>query len=84
MQYLQRICDEQASAPRFSALVLCAAVVIMGATGCQAFAPAAIGSLTASREEKRVLRQAEVDPFPSPADVGLAAATPSKTAPIKR
>jgi hypothetical protein len=39
--------------------------------GCNAFAPSALGSLTASREEKRVLEQAAVDSFPSPADVGL-------------
>ena len=36
-----------------------------------AFAPSALGSLTASREEKRVLEQAAVDSFPSPEDVGL-------------
>jgi hypothetical protein len=39
--------------------------------GCNAFAPSALGSLTASREEKRVLEQAAVDSFPSPEDVGL-------------
>jgi hypothetical protein len=39
--------------------------------GCNAFAPSALGSLAASREEKRVLEQAAVDSFPSPEDVGL-------------
>ena len=39
--------------------------------GCNAFAPSALGNLTASREEKRVLKQAAVESFPTPADVGL-------------
>jgi hypothetical protein len=39
--------------------------------GCNAFAPSALGNLTASREEKQVLKQAAVDSFPSPEDVGL-------------
>ncbi len=39
--------------------------------GCNVFAPSALGGLTASREEKRVIKQAELDSFPSPADVGL-------------
>ena len=49
------------------------AILLAGAVsiGCNAFAPSALGTLTASREEKRVLKQAAVDSFPSPEDVGL-------------
>jgi hypothetical protein len=39
--------------------------------GCNVFAPSAVGTLTATREEKRVLKEAAVDSFPSPEDVGL-------------
>jgi hypothetical protein len=45
--------------------------LLVTAGGCQAFAPGALGGLGKSREEKRVLKAAETDPFPSPADVGL-------------
>jgi hypothetical protein len=48
--------------------------IIALSPGCQVFAPSAIGALNASREEKRVLKAAESDPFPSPADVGLSKA----------
>jgi hypothetical protein len=41
--------------------------------GCQVFSPGALGTLTTSRDERRVLKEAETDPFPSPADVGIAA-----------
>ena len=54
-----------------SGALLCA--LLGGASlGCSAFAPSALGNLAASREEKRVLKQAAVESFPSPSDVGLA------------
>jgi hypothetical protein len=43
--------------------------------GCQAVAPGSLAALTTSGQEKKILKQAEVDPFPSPADVGLSAPT---------
>jgi hypothetical protein len=58
--------------PRSSAwTAIMAAPILVSSLGCQAFAPSAIGTLAASREEKRVLKAAEADPFPSPADVGI-------------
>ena len=48
--------------------------VVLGAAalcGCQAFAPAAVGTLSRTHNDKRIAKQAENDPFPSPADVGL-------------
>ena len=50
---------------------LLVALTLVLSTGCQTFAPGALDGLTASRGEKRALKQAETDPFPSPADVGL-------------
>ena len=47
------------------------ALTLFLSTGCQTFAPGAFSGLTASRGEERALKQAETDPFPSPADVGL-------------
>lgn len=58
---------------RMSAISLLA-VMLSTSPGCQAFAPSALGTLAASREEKRVLKAAEADPFPSPDDVGLSSA----------
>jgi hypothetical protein len=39
--------------------------------GCQSFAPAGLGSLTAKQREQKIVKQAANDPFPSPQDVGL-------------
>jgi hypothetical protein len=56
------------------ASALLTALVAMS-MGCQAVAPGSLAALTASGQEKKILKQAEVDPFPSPADVGLGAST---------
>jgi hypothetical protein len=54
----------------------CALAAALGIlAGCNAFAPSGFG---ASRSEKRIIKQAEVDPFPSPADVGLTMAAEGK------
>lgn len=57
-------------AVRIRAILLTLAAFVSG--GCQPFAPGNTMGLTSSRQEKKILKQAEVDPFPSPADVGLA------------
>jgi hypothetical protein len=43
-------------------------VAILLVSGCQALLPS---KLTSFGEDRRILKQAENDPFPSPADVGL-------------
>jgi hypothetical protein len=48
-----------------------AAVAVAASLGCQSFAPGDLTGLSASRKEKKILQQAEHDPFPSPEDVGL-------------
>jgi hypothetical protein len=53
-------------------VVLALAVAAGAAAGCQSFVP---GDLTASKGEKKILKLAKADPFPSPADVGLAQPT---------
>lgn len=60
-------------APSFAARipVILLTLVAFVSGGCQTFAPGNITGLTSSRQEKKILKQAEVDPFPSPADVGL-------------
>jgi len=57
------------------ASALLTALVVAISMGCQAVAPGSLAALTASGQEKKILKQAEVDPFPSPADVGLGAPT---------
>jgi hypothetical protein len=44
------------------------AFCVTGASGCQSFMPSDLGR---SRNDAKILKQAELDPFPSPADVGL-------------
>jgi hypothetical protein len=56
-----------------SALLLTLAATL--SAGCQAFAPGSLAALTPLGQEKKILKQAEVDPFPSPADVGLSSPT---------
>ena len=51
------------------------AVFVIMLSGCSTFAPGSMSSLTMSRDEKKVLTLAKADPFPSPADVGLAQPT---------
>ncbi|MCC6492319.1 MAG: hypothetical protein IT424_04800 [Pirellulales bacterium] len=51
------------------------AAMSLWAAGCQSFSPAGLGG---SLSEKKIRQQAEVDPFPTPADVGLGAATETK------
>jgi hypothetical protein len=46
------------------------AFVFALAAGCQALMPS---KLTTFGEDRRILKQAEHDPFPSPADVGIEA-----------
>jgi hypothetical protein len=41
---------------------------VMACAGCESFAP---GNLASGHKEKRIMKEAENDPFPSPADVGL-------------
>ncbi len=53
------------------AWALLVALVAVNSVGCQAVAPGSLAALTTSGQEKKILKQAEVDPFPSPADVGL-------------
>lgn len=55
---------------RFSSRViaLLAVLSLSSALGCQGVM---LGSLASSREDKRILKQAEQDPFPSPSDVGI-------------
>ena len=49
-------------------LALAAAFALVG---CQSFAPAGLGSLTAKQREQKIVKQAANEPFPSPQDVGL-------------
>ncbi|RIK74585.1 MAG: hypothetical protein DCC67_16405 [Planctomycetota bacterium] len=57
-------------APRLGAAWALAAAVACGSiAGCKSLTSTGLG---ASRSEKKVIRQAAVDPFPTPADVGLA------------
>lgn len=44
-------------------------------SGCQALVPSALPGGFALTEDARIAKQAKVDSFPTPADVGLAAAT---------
>ena len=46
-------------------------VAIAASSGCQSLALGSMAGFSAAREEKKILKQAEHDPFPSPADVGL-------------
>jgi hypothetical protein len=49
-------------------LFVVAAVGLTSSLGCQVLLPS---KLTKFGEDRRILKQAEHDPFPSPADVGL-------------
>jgi hypothetical protein len=51
---------------RRAACVVMLAVAACG--GCQNFAPS---EFSRTRDDAKILKQAENDPFPSPADVGL-------------
>ena len=51
-------------------LVIVAAIGLTTSLGCQVFLPS---KLTKFGEDRRILKQAEHDPFPSPTDVGLEA-----------
>jgi hypothetical protein len=42
--------------------------ILLLSVGCQAFLPS---KLTSFGENRQIIKQAENDPFPSPADVGL-------------
>jgi hypothetical protein len=53
---------------RASTLAIVAVFGLAGSLGCQSFMP---GKLTKLGEERRIIKQAEHDPFPSPADVGI-------------
>jgi len=44
------------------------AFCMTAASGCQSFMPSDLGR---SQNDAKILKQAEHDPFPSPADVGL-------------
>lgn len=57
-------------------LALAAAFALVG---CQSFAPAGLGSLTAKHREQKIVKQAANDPFPSPSDVGLGGNDKAKT-----
>ena len=63
------------TSPKAVASTLLLAFVVAISAGCQSFAPGSIAALTTSGQEKKILKQAEVDPFPSPADVGLSASS---------
>jgi hypothetical protein len=64
------------SSPTASALL--ATFLGLASLGCQAVAPSSLAALTTSSQEKKILKQAAVDPFPSPADVGLSESTEAK------
>ena len=53
---------------RASTLATIAVFGLAASLGCQSFLP---GKLTKFGEERRIIKQAEHDPFPSPADVGI-------------
>jgi hypothetical protein len=55
----------RASRPPASMALMVATLLV---SGCQALLPS---KLTSFGEDRRILKQAENDPFPSPADVGL-------------
>jgi hypothetical protein len=46
-------------------------LAIAASSGCQSLALGSMAGFSAARQEKKILKQAENDPFPSPADVGL-------------
>ena len=52
-------------------VALALALASGAAAGCQSFAPGDLAGLTASKGEKKILKLAKADPFPSPAEVGL-------------
>jgi hypothetical protein len=54
-----------------------AALAAFACTGCQSFAPGGLPGAFASRDEKEIVKLAQHDPFPSPADVGLKQPTPA-------
>jgi hypothetical protein len=60
---------------RASTLAIAAVFGLAASLGCQSFLP---GKLTKFGEERRIIKQAEHDPFPSPADVGIEAAKDAK------
>jgi hypothetical protein len=51
------------------------AAMTFATVGCQSFAPRDMSKLASSGDDKRVVKLAKADPFPSPADVGLEPAT---------
>jgi hypothetical protein len=51
------------------------AAIALTCAGCASVAPGGFHSPFASREEKKILKLAEHDPFPSPDEVGLSKAT---------
>jgi len=55
---------------RYQALAGC--LVLVAAIGCQSWqSSASLSGLTASKDERLVVKQAKNDPFPSPSDVGI-------------
>lgn len=68
--------------PAFSSVVrvVCharwAALLALSCLGCQTAVPRDWAGLNSVREEQKILKLAQRDPFPSPKDVGLDAPTP--------
>jgi hypothetical protein len=60
---------------RLSPRVILVAFSLVLAAGCQSFAPGSLAGLSTARKESRILKEAQNEPFPSPADVGLASAS---------
>jgi hypothetical protein len=60
---------------RLSPQVIFVALSLIVAGGCQSFAPGSLAGLSTARKESRILKEAQNEPFPSPADVGLASAS---------
>ena len=50
-------------------MLMCVGVTLL--VGCQAFAPGGLAGISLPGEDTRIAKQAQNDPFPSPADVGI-------------
>lgn len=60
----------------FGGMMVALVSAVSASAGCQSFAPASLGRLSSAHADKRIAKQAAAEHFPSPADVGLAPATP--------
>lgn len=77
---MSKLAAKMGAASAWLSLLGFVALAVATSVGCHSVLPGSLAGLTTPRQEKKILEQAEVDPFPSPADVGLSSSASSADA----